>query len=59
MDKNFNPEELHDIAQSTSKVVSDKFVNPGTPESAMVKRTDMAQATLSGGTEQLRKKLTK
>ena len=59
MDKNFKAEELHDIAQSTDKVVSDKFVNPGTPESAMVKRTDMAQATLSGGTEQLRKKMIK
>lgn len=59
MDKNFNPEELHDISQDTSKAVSDNFVNPGTPASPIVKREEMSKATLSGGTEQLRKKLIK
>lgn len=47
MDKS-NPEALHDIGQSTGKMVSDNFVNPGTPESPLVTRDQMTQATIRG-----------
>ena len=40
-----NPEALHDIGQSTQKMVSDNFVNPGTP---LVNRDQMTQATIKG-----------
>lgn len=43
-----NPEALHDIGQSTQKMVSDNFVNPGTPESPLVTRDQMTQATIKG-----------
>lgn len=59
MDKNFNAEELHDIANDTAKVVSNKFVNPGTPEAPLTKREELSNATLKEGTNQLRKKLIK
>ena len=43
-----NPEALHDIGQSKEKMVSDNFVNPGTPESPLVTRDQMTQATIKG-----------
>lgn len=59
MDNKINAEDLHDVAKDTSKAVSDKFVNPGTPEAPLVSRENMSQATLNGGTEQLRKRIIK
>ena len=47
MDKG-NPEALHDISQSTEKMVKDTFVNPGTPASPLVSRDQMTQATIKG-----------
>ena len=47
MDKG-NPEALHDIGMSTEKMVSDNFVNPGTPGSPLVSREQMTQATIKG-----------
>lgn len=47
MDKG-NPEALHDIGQSTAKMVSDNFVNPGTPAAPLVSRDQMTQATIRG-----------
>lgn len=43
-----NPEALHDIGQSKEKMVADNFVNPGTPEAALVSRDQMTQATIRG-----------
>lgn len=43
-----NPEALHDIGQSKERMVSDNFVNPGTPESPIVNRDQMTQATIKG-----------
>ena len=43
-----NPEALHDIGQSKEKQVKDNFVNPGTPESPLVTREQMTQATVKG-----------
>lgn len=43
-----NPEALHDIGQSTEKMVKDNFVNPGIPESPLVTRDQMTQATIKG-----------
>lgn len=43
-----NPEALHDIGQSREKMVADNFVNPGTPEAALVNRDQMTQATIKG-----------
>lgn len=43
-----NPEALHDVGMSTEKMVSDNFVNPGTPESPLVARENMTQATIKG-----------
>lgn len=43
-----NPEALHDVGQSKEKKVSDNFVNPGTPEAALVSRDQMTQATIRG-----------
>lgn len=47
MDKG-NPEALHDIGHSKQKMVNDNFVNPGTPESPLVARDQMTQATIKG-----------
>lgn len=59
MDKT-NPEALHDVAQDKSVKVGEKFVNPGTPESALVSREQMTQATIKGnGGEVLRTNLIK
>lgn len=43
-----NPEALHDIGQSKEKMVRDNFVNPGTPDSPLVTREQMSQATIKG-----------
>lgn len=43
-----NPEALHDISQSTQKMVQDNFVNVGTPTSPLVSREQMTQATIKG-----------
>ena len=43
-----NPEALHDISASKEKMVNDNFVNPGTPESPLVSRDQMTQATIKG-----------
>lgn len=50
-----NPEALHDIASGTSKVMKDTFVSPGMPNTPLVDREQMTQATIKGkGTEVLR-----
>lgn len=55
-----NPEALHDIGQNLGKQVSDKFVNPGTPEAPLVSREQMTQATIRGnGSEILRTSIIK
>lgn len=55
-----NPEALHDVAQKTQKVVSDGFVNPGTPANPLVTREQMTQATIKGNaSETLRGNLIK
>lgn len=55
-----NPESLHDVGQGKEKLVADKFVNPGTPESPLVSREQMTQATIKGsGSETLRKGIIK
>lgn len=48
MEQTGSPEALHDVGQDKSKKVSDNFVNPGTPESALVSRDQMTQATIKG-----------
>lgn len=55
-----NPEALHDIGQTKRPLVGPKFVNPGTPESALVSREQMTQATVKGnGAEVLKNNLIK
>ena len=43
-----NPEALHDICQDKGMQVNPKFVNPGTPETPLVSRENMTQATIKG-----------
>ncbi|WAX08799.1 hypothetical protein BS162P1_00020 [Bacteroides phage BS162P1] len=43
-----NPEALHDIGQNKGMQVSEKFVNPGTPDAPLVNREQMTQATIKG-----------
>ena len=50
-----NPEAMHDSAHSTEKKVADSFVNPGTPEAALVSRENMTQATLKGNASEVLK----
>ena len=60
MTGNQNPEALHDVGQSKQKVVSDNFVNPGTPQNPLVTREQMTQSTIKGsGSEALRGSLIK
>lgn len=60
MQNNGNPEALHDVGQGKEKQVSDKFVNPGTPDAALVSRENMTSATIKGsGNETLRKGIIK
>lgn len=59
MDKS-NPEALHDVGQGKEKMVSDNFVNPGTPDAALVNRDQMTQATIKGnGSDVLKKNIIK
>ena len=51
-----NPEALHDVGQSKEKMVKDNFVNPGTPESPLVTREQMASATIKGANADVLKK---
>ena len=54
------PEALHDIGQSKEKMVKDNFVNPGTPDSPLVAREQMTQATIKGnGAETLKANIIK
>lgn len=48
MDYKQNPEDLHDIASTTKKLVQDTFVNEGIPEEPLVTREQMTQATVKG-----------
>lgn len=48
MDANQNPEALHDVGQDKGMKVTEKFVNPGTPDAAIVSREQMTQATIKG-----------
>jgi len=58
--KNGTPEALHDVCQDKAIKTSQTFVNPGTPEAALVKREDMMQATLRGnGSDVLRENIIK
>ena len=63
MDSNLdkqNPEALHDIGQDKAVKVGANFVNPGTPDAALVSREQMTQATLRGnGAEILKANLIK
>jgi len=55
-----NPEALHDVGHDKAQKVNEKFVNPGTPEAALVNRENMTQATIRGnGTEVLKNNLIK
>lgn len=55
-----DPEALHDIGQSKGMKVSEKFVNPGTPDSPLVSREQMTQATIKGnGAEVMKANLIK
>ena len=55
-----NPEALHDIGQAKDMQTQPAFVNPGTPESALVSREQMTQATIKGSaSESLRANLIK
>ena len=55
-----NPEALHDIGQAKGMQTEPAFVNPGTPESALVSREQMTQATIQGSaSESLRANLIK
>lgn len=56
----FNPEALHDVGQTKGMQTQPAFVNPGTPESALVSAEQMTQATIKGsGSEILRANLIK
>jgi len=60
MDNNQNPEALHDIGQDKGMKVTEKFVNPGTPEAPLVSRDNMTQATIRGnGSDVLKTNLIK
>lgn len=55
-----NPEALHDVGQDKGYRNAEKFVNPGTPESALVSRENMTQATIKGnGSDTLKANLVK
>lgn len=42
-----NAEALHHVGQGQSKKAVDKFVNPGTPDAALVSQSDMESAQVS------------
>ena len=55
-----NPEALHDVGQTKEKMVMDNFVNPGTPDSPLVTREQMTQATIKGnGSDALKSNIIK
>lgn len=54
-----NPESLHQISKSTKSPTGPAFVNPGTPDAALVTREQLANATINGGTKQLKDNLIK
>lgn len=55
-----NPEALHEKAKSQAPATDAKFVNPGTPDAALVSREQMTQATIKGtATDELKKNLIK
>lgn len=55
-----NPEALHDIGQSKAPMVDEKFVNPGTPEAALVSYDQLTQAKIRGnGSEVMRTNIIK
>lgn len=58
---NGNPESLHNVGKKGTGMRTDgKFVNPGTPENALVSEKDLATAVVSGkGTDTLRNNLIK
>lgn len=56
------PEELHDVAKNIGKkqVGTEKFVNPGVPEGALVNKEDLPNAEVSKkATNDLRENLIK
>jgi len=53
-----NPEDLHNIAYEGGKKAVDTFVNPGTPNAALVSDADRKTGVISGSaTGKLREKL--
>lgn len=54
-----NPEALHDVAQDTTKQVSDNFVTPGIATSPLVTRDMMHQATINGAKDIMNAKVAK
>ncbi|WP_418676163.1 hypothetical protein [Alistipes putredinis] len=55
-----NPEALHDIGQSKAPMVGEKFVNPGTPEAALVSYDQLTQTKIRGnGSEVMRTNIIK
>nr|DAU29245.1 MAG TPA: hypothetical protein [Caudoviricetes sp.] len=51
---------MHEIADSTKKLVKDEFVNDGVPSAPLVTREQMAQATVQGdGSKKLNENLIK
>ena len=60
MEGNQNPEAMHEIADSTKKLVKDEFVNDGVPSAPLVTREQMAQSTVQGdGSKKLNENLIK
>ena len=58
--KTGNPEALHDVGQDKSLKVGPDFVNPGTPEEALVNREQLYSATIRGnGADVLKKNIIK
>lgn len=55
-----NPEALHDIGQGKAPMVDKKFVNPGTPEAALVSYDQLTQSRIRGnGSEVMRTNIIK
>lgn len=60
MSPNENPESLHDKGQSKGMKTTPEFVNNGTPDTALVKESDLPSAMSSAkGTQDLRNNLIK
>lgn len=55
-----NPEALHEMGQSLSAKTTPAFVNPGTPDNALVTEKDLPSSVTSAkGTQDLRDNLIK